>query len=141
MPARRAFGDALIHEPLDAFELHAGDDRSDVDGLIEWRADAQRVHAVLNLADQLLRDAFLHQQPRTGTANLPLVEPDAVDETFHCAVEIRVLKNDEGRFASELEGNFLVALCRCFANRAPDLGRTRESDFIDVVMLYQRFAG
>src|SRR5713101_7238862 len=60
-----------IPVPLDAFELHARDDRSEVDGLIERRADTQRVHAVLNLADPLLRDAFLHQQARTGTTQLP----------------------------------------------------------------------
>src|SRR5260370_16042856 len=141
LPALRALGAALLQERLDAFELHAGDDRSYVDGLIERRTDAQCVHAVLNLADQLLRDAFLHQQARTGTANLPLVEPDAVDETFHCAVEIRVLKNDERGLATKFEREFFVTLRRRSSNRAPDFGRTRESDFVDVGMVYQRLAG
>src|SRR6266481_5334526 len=51
LPAGGAFGDALIDETLDALHLHACDDRADVDGLIERRADAQRVHAILNFAD------------------------------------------------------------------------------------------
>src|SRR5260370_7821105 len=75
LPARRAFGDALIHEPLDAFELHAGDDRSDVDGLIEWRGGAQRVHLVLDSSDQPLPHAFPHPQTPTPHATPPPLIP------------------------------------------------------------------
>src|SRR5882762_7632916 len=110
LPAGRSFRDALVDQPLYALELHARDDGANVDGFIERRADPQRVHAVLNLADQFVRDALLHQQPRTGAANLPLVEPDAVNQSFHGAIQIGVFKNDERRLTAKFEGKLLVAL-------------------------------
>ncbi len=60
LPAGRTFSDALIDQPLNALKLHASDDGADVDGFIERRTDPQRVHAILNLADQLVGDALLH---------------------------------------------------------------------------------
>ncbi len=141
LPARRAFRDALIHQPLDAIELHARDDCADVDGFIERRADAQRVHAVADFGDQFFRDALLHQQARTGAANLPLIEPDAVDQAFDGAVEIGVFENDEGRFAAQFERKSLVAGGGGFANRAANFGGSGERDLVDVGMCDERFAG
>jgi len=60
-----------------------------------------------------------NQQPRTGAANLSLVEPDAVDEAFHGAIQIGVFKNDERRFAPSSSESFFVALRSSLANRAP----------------------
>ncbi len=118
LPARRAFSDALIDKPLDALKLHARDNRADIDGLVERRTDSKRVHAVLNFADQFVRDAFLHQQPRTGAANLALVKPDAVDQAFHGAVQIGVLKNDERRLAAKFKRQLFVALRGGLSNGA-----------------------
>ena len=100
LPARCSFRDSLSHEPFDSLQLHAGHNRANIDGLVERRTHAQRVHPRLKLLRQLLGDAFLHQQPRTRAAHLPLVEPDAVHETFHGAVEIRVFENDERRLSA-----------------------------------------
>src|SRR5579864_7333440 len=83
LPARGAFGDALLHEPLNAFELDAGDDGADVNGFIERRADAQRVHAIADFSDERLGDALLHKETRAGAADLTLIEPDAVNEAFY----------------------------------------------------------
>jgi hypothetical protein len=47
-------------------------------------------------------NALLHQQARAGAADLALVEPDRIDDTLDCAVEIGVLENDEGRLATKL---------------------------------------
>jgi len=69
---------ALIHQPLDALELNARDDCANVNGLVQRSTDAQRVHAVLNFANQGFRDALLHQEARACAANLSLVQPDAV---------------------------------------------------------------
>src|SRR5271170_8361539 len=96
LPALRAFGYALIDQALDAVELHPGDDGADVDGFVERRADAERVHAVANFGDQRFGDALLHQKAGAGAADLALIEPDAVDEAFDGGVEIGVLENDEG---------------------------------------------
>src|SRR5229473_7901113 len=140
LPASRAFRDTLIDQPLDAFELYAGNDGANVDGFVEWRTDSQRVHAILNFADQFFRDALLHQQARTGAANLPLVEPDAVDQTFHSAVQIGIFKNNERRFATKFERKLLVTLCGSFANGAAHFRRTCERNLVNVGMLHERFA-
>jgi len=55
----------LIDQPLDAFELYAGNDGANVDGFVEWRTDSQSVHAVLNLADKF----FLRCSPASVNAN------------------------------------------------------------------------
>src|SRR5437762_3488711 len=141
LPAGRAFGDTLIHQSLDAFKLHARDDGANINGFIEWRTDAQRVHAVLNLADEFLRDAFLHQQARARATNLPLIEPDAVDQPLDCAVEIRVFKKNERRLAAKLKRKLLVALRRGLADSAAYFRGTRERDLVDVGMFNERFAG
>ena len=98
LPAGCAFGDALIDHPADAFQLDPRNDRADVDRFVERRADAQGAHAFPNLGDQSLSDAFLHQQARAGAAHLPLIEPDSIDQSFDCAVEVSVVENDERRF-------------------------------------------
>src|SRR6185312_3935903 len=82
----RAFAHALVHQPLDAVELNGSHDGADVNGFVERRADAQVLHARTNLSNESLRDALLHQQARTGAADLALIEPDAVDETFDSRV-------------------------------------------------------
>ena len=35
LPASGAFGDSLLDEAIDAFELHLGDDRANVDRLVQ----------------------------------------------------------------------------------------------------------
>ena len=45
---------------LNAIELNAGDDCSDIDCLIKGWADPQRAHAIANLRDQGLGDTLLH---------------------------------------------------------------------------------
>src|SRR5581483_10226014 len=88
LPAGGALSHSLIHHAAYTLELDGSDDGADVDGLVQRRPDTQGTHAILNFFDQRLRDAFLHQQPRTGAAYLSLVEPDAVHQAFYCAVEI-----------------------------------------------------
>src|SRR5258708_31349777 len=136
LPAGRALGDALIDQPLNALKLHTRDDGANVDGFVERRTDSKRVHAVLDFADQFVRDALLHQQPRTGAANLPLVEPDTIDQAFHSAVQIGVFKNNERRLSTKFDRKLFVALRGSFANGSADFRRTREGDLVDVGMLY-----
>src|SRR4029077_4019298 len=94
-----------------AIELHASHDCADIDGLVEGWSGAQRAHAVANFADQRLGNALLHQQARSGTAHLSLVEPDSVYQAFHRAVEIGIVEHDERRLAAQLEREPLVTLC------------------------------
>ena len=103
LPASRPFSHALIHQLLNAFQLHPRDDGADVDSLIQRRPDAQMVHALANLGNQRFRDALLHQQARPRAAHLSLVEPDAVHQPLDGTVQVRILKNNERRLASEFE--------------------------------------
>src|SRR5205823_14711265 len=106
LPAGGTFGNSLLHKAVNALELDAGDDGADVYGFIERRADAQRVHARLQLARKFFGDAFLDQQARAGAADLSLIEPDTIHQSFDRRVEIGVFKNDERRFAAEFERKF-----------------------------------
>ena len=141
LPASCAFRHSLVDEPLDAVQLHSRHDGADVDGLVERSAGTQRAHAVADFRDERLGDALLHQQARTGAANLSLIEPDAIDQAFDRAVEIGVFEDDERRFASQFEREPLVAGRGRAANGASYFGRTGERDLGDVRMLHQRFAG
>jgi hypothetical protein len=52
---------------------------------------------------EILRDAFLYKKSRPGAADLPLVEPDRIDQPFDGAVDIGVVENDVGGLAAQLE--------------------------------------
>src|SRR5260370_18789208 len=128
LPAGGSCAAALSAQPLNALELHARDDGPNVNGFVQRRTDSQGVHAVLNFADQLIRDALLHQQPRAGAANLSLVEPDAVDEALDGAVEIGVFKNDERRLTAKFEGKLFMALRGDLSNHPPHFRRARKTN-------------
>ena len=98
-----AFCNPLRDHTLNAVELDLGDNGADIDSLVERRTHAQHAHAIANLRQQSICDALLHQQARAGTAYLPLIEPDPVHQPFDCAVEVSILENDKGRFASQFE--------------------------------------
>src|SRR5690606_15966160 len=102
------------------------------DAFIERIADTQRLHARTQLRNQLFSDTFLYQDARAGAAYLPLVEPDRIDHTFDDAVEIRVIKHDEGRLATEFERQLLAGACRRRADPAPYVGGCGERDLVDV---------
>ncbi len=128
------------HQPLDALKLDGGDDRADVGRLVEGIADPELRHARAQLAVERLGDAFGRQQPRAGAADLPLIEPDRVDDAFDRAVEIGVLEHDEGRLAAELERQLLARSGGRLADRAADLGRAGEGDLVDALVGDERRA-
>ena len=55
-----------------------------VDG--KWITDPKMFHTNAQLFDQVVRDVLLHKQARTGTANLTLIEPDGIDNSFNYTV-------------------------------------------------------
>src|SRR5579863_899773 len=101
LPALCSFRYALSDHLLNAIELNSRHNRADINGLIEWRADPQSAHAIANLRDQRFGDALLHEKTRAGAAYLPLIEPDAIDQPFDGAIQIRIFKDDEGRFSAK----------------------------------------
>src|SRR5437016_12795856 len=78
LPASCTFRHSLVYEATDALQLHGRNDGPNVDGLIQRRTDAKRIHAVANFLGQRSRDTFLHEQARAGAADLSLVEPDPI---------------------------------------------------------------
>src|SRR5579863_3691800 len=103
LPAGRPVGHALVHQPLNAIKLHAGDDCADVDGFIERWSYTQRAHAVAYFYNQRLRNTFLHQQSRPGATHLPLIKPDSIHQAFDSAIKVGVLENNKRRFAAQLK--------------------------------------
>src|SRR5205823_3186185 len=90
----RAFFDAALHELLNLLQLRARVDCADVGVLVKRIADAQRADAVAQLADDRLDDRLLNEEPRSGAADMALIEVDAVDDAFDGLIERRVLEDD-----------------------------------------------
>ena len=133
--------DTLVHKRADAVELHLSHDRSNVDGFVERRPDTKCAHAVLDFCNQRFGNALLHQEARSGTTNLALIEPDSVDEAFDRTVEIGVFEHDEGRLAAKFQGKTFMTRGGGGADRASNFRRSGERDLIDVGMLDQCLAG
>ena len=72
-------------------------------GLVERIADAQLAHAPLDPRQKSLGDAFLNQQPRSRAADLSLIEPDGIDQSFNRRILIGILEDDERRFAAQFQ--------------------------------------
>ena len=119
-----ALAHARLHPAVHRLPLRLVHDGAHVDGLVERIADAHVAHAVLELADELLGDVFLHQQARTGTADLALVEPDRIDHALDCSVQIGIFEHDEGRLAAQFERELLAG---CRRSAAAKCGRHRSS--------------
>ncbi len=103
LPELRAFLLADLQIFVDLLQLHFRIDRADVGVFIQRIADDQRLHAILQFADHRLINAFLHQQPRTGAADVALVEKDSVDDSFDGLIDRGVLENNVGRLAAEFQ--------------------------------------
>ena len=64
-----------------------------------------------SLRDHQIVHRFLDEQPRAGAADVALVEEDAVDDPFDGLIDRRVVEDDVGGFAAQLERVFLLR-CR-----------------------------
>ena len=61
--------------------------------------------------DHIIGDVFLHEQTRTGAANMALVEEDPVDYSLDRFVDGGVVEDDVGGFAAELESCPFACAC------------------------------
>ena len=85
--------------------------------------------------DQLVGDRLLHEQPRARAADVALVEEDAVDDALDGLVERRVVEDDVGRLAAELERQPLAGAGQRALDDLADLGRAGERDLVDAGVL------
>ena len=126
-----ALVDAALDEFGDLLELGLRIDRADVRVLVERVADADRREPVLELVDERLGDRLLDEQARARAADLALVEVDAVDDALDRLVERRVIEDDVGGLAAELEREALVGPGHALGDEPADLGGAREGDLVD----------
>src|SRR5215469_18973827 len=99
-----------------AVQLYRGDDRADIDGLVERRPNAEGAHSLLNFIQQRFGNALLHEQARAGAANLALIEPDAVHQAFDRTIEIGVFENNEWGLTPQFERQPFMAAGGCAAD-------------------------
>src|SRR5439155_24655500 len=104
------------------FELLLRVDRAHVGVLVQWIADAQSRESALELLEYRLVDRFLHEEARPRAANVPLVEVDAVHDSFDGLVERGVVKDDVRGLAAELERELLPGSRELALNRLADVG-------------------
>mmetsp|Transcript_22535 Transcript_22535/g.36541 ORF Transcript_22535/g.36541 Transcript_22535/m.36541 type:complete len:378 (+) Transcript_22535:9097-10230(+) len=74
----------------------------------------------------------MNQEARACAANLTLIEPDGIDETFNGAVQIGVVKDDVGGFATQLQRQGFAGACGGFANATTDGGGAGEGHLVHV---------
>ena len=86
-------------------------------------------------------DTLLHQQSGACTADLALIEPDGIDDTFDRAIEIGILENDEGRLPAQFQCQALARASRHTADLAANLGRAGKRDLINARVLHQQPTG
>src|SRR3546814_13633084 len=70
---------ADLDELVDPGQLGLRGDRAHVGVVVERIADAQRGHPALEAFEDLVGHALLHEQAASGTADVALVEEDAVE--------------------------------------------------------------
>ena len=133
-----ALGHACLDELLDLRELGRVVDGADIGVLVERIPDPQRREAILEPLDEGVRDRLLDEQAAAGAAHLALVEEDPVDHALDGLVERRVIEDDVGSLAAELERQALVRSRERAADRLADRGRAGEGDLVHVGVLDQR---
>ena len=80
----------------------------------------KRRDAIAQFADHGGKNSFLDEQARAGAANVALVEIDSGDDAFDGLVDRRVLENDVGRFAAQLERQLLFRSRDCLGENFAD---------------------
>lgn len=74
---------------------------------VEWVADLVRLSALLESGDELVVDAGLHVDTRSGAAALAVVEVDTKVDPADGLLDIGIVEDDIGRLAAQLEGDLL----------------------------------
>lgn len=96
-------------------------------------AFATLLHRSLIGLDEFVVDALLNIYTTSGEAYLARVRRDGIDTPIHGIVEVRVVKDDRGALAPELESNALeVALGSGFLDAATGIGGSGEADLVDL---------
>lgn len=100
---------------------------------LEGVAELVLLGTLLEASDELVVDALLDQQARTGAAALAVVEEDTEVSPGDSVVDIGVLEDNVGGLATELKSNLLqVRLGSGLQDHTANEGGTSEGDLVDV---------
>lgn len=117
----------------DAVELELGDLRALEGVALERVADLVLLGTGLEALKEGVVDALLDQDTAAGTAALAVVEVDAEVDPGDGVVDIRVVEDDVGALAAQLEGDLLqVTLGSGLQDLAADQGGASEGDLVNV---------
>lgn len=103
----------LIDVSHDPVKLHLRDLGTLERLRVERVADLVFLRALLEERQELVIDGFVHQDTRAGGTALAVVEVDTQVDVLDGVVQIGVGKDDVGRLAAQLEGDFLEVALRC----------------------------
>ena len=124
----------------DFFELRVGRDGTDL-GLQSGRiTDLRILHHLDKACDERIVDAFLKQEARTGHAGLAGSAEHAGNCTFNGLLNIRVVKHDVGRLATEFQRDLLEAGGRQLVDLLTGRVAAGERDLRRQLVPYQRLA-
>ncbi len=126
-----------VYEAANFLQLLLRVDRPDVGVLVKRIAHPERRDAVPQLPGHLLRHALLDQQPRPRTADVPLVEVDAVHDALHGLVDGRVLEDDVGPLPPQLQREALLRPGELLLDVLADPGGAGKRNLVDVRVLHE----
>lgn len=124
---------AVVNVGHDSVELELRD-LGTLEGVcLEWITDLQGRDLFLECLHELVVDAILNVDSRSGAAALTVVEEETESSPLDGLVEIGVLADDVGRLASQFEGDLLqVGLGSGLHNGSANEGGTSEGNLLDV---------
>ena len=93
----------FVYHLGDLLQLNRMDDCSDVDALIQRIANAQIGHAVFQAGIKVFGNPFLHQEAGASAADLALIEPNGIDQTFNGAVDVGIFEDNVRGFSTQLQ--------------------------------------
>ena len=123
-----------LHQRRDRRQLHRIDNRPHVDAFVQRIAQTQAIHPAFQLVVEALRHALLHQQAGACAADLALIEPDRIDQPFNRRVEIGVIKDDVGGFATQLLRQGFAGARRGLADGLANRGGAGEGHLVHAGM-------
>ena len=102
--------------------------------MLEWIADADLARLAHELAQELVVDVLVQEEPGAGGAALAGVGEDGEEGTVDRLVEIGVREDDVWALAAELEGDLLDGSRRQLQDAPPGRRLPGEGDLVDAGM-------
>ncbi len=124
---------ALLDVAHDALKLKLADLGTLEGVLVEWVTDGVLLGTRLEGGDELVVDAFLNVDTRTGTAALTVVVVDTKVDPRDGLLDIGVIEDNVGGLATKFQGDLLqVGGGSSLHDGTTDKGRASEGNLVDV---------